>query len=288
MPSLRKAGSYTINTNILELKNENALHWKVVEYLRKYYPDAILMPGLGENQSTSWRRIDSWRKGYTAGSADLIIGIPNKDYNGFAMEFKTPQGTGVLDDEQQKDRHNLQNYKYKTLVSHDYDEICREIADYMSSVKFCCMYCKNNKFSHRFQSKESLHTHIKTMHRIDPETHERLQITYNKSTPVEDQYVLLSNVMFKVVSETTKRCRIKRLTTFNKLERDIDENISEVEVMFNPSRLVGKLENVEKDMLQIHDARYLSEDDVVHNKFTFYRLSVDGRINYTLKDMMKI
>ena len=94
--------------------------------------------------------------------------------------------------------------------------------------------------------------------------------------------------MFKVLCETTRRCRIKRLTTFNKLERDVDENISKVEVMFNPSRLVGKVENVEKDMLQIHDARYLSEDDVVRDKITFYRLSVDGRINYTLKDMMKI
>ena len=57
--------------------------------------------------------------------------------------------------------------------------------------------------------------------------------------------------------------------------------------MLIPSKLVGKVVNVEKDMLQIHDARYLSEEDVVHNKFTFYRLSVDGRINYTLKDMMK-
>jgi hypothetical protein len=125
----------------LELKNENAIHWKVVEHLRKYYPDAILIPRLGENQSTSWKRIDSWRKGYTAGSADLIIGVPNKDYNGFAMEFKTPQGPGVLDEKQQKYLQNLQHYKYKTSISHDYDEISREIADYMRSVKFCCMYC---------------------------------------------------------------------------------------------------------------------------------------------------
>ena len=53
LPSLRKTGSYTINTNILELKNENALHWKVVEYLRKYYPDAILMPDGKNNRPPS-------------------------------------------------------------------------------------------------------------------------------------------------------------------------------------------------------------------------------------------
>ena len=110
LPSLRKAGSYIINRNIWELKNENAIHWKVVECLRKYYPDAILIPRLGENQSTSWKRIDSWRKGYTAGSADLIIGVRNRGYNGLAMELKTPQGTGVLDEKQQKYLHTLQNY----------------------------------------------------------------------------------------------------------------------------------------------------------------------------------
>jgi hypothetical protein len=204
------------------------------------------------------------------------------------MEFKTPQGTGVLDEKQQKYLHNLQNYRYKTLVSHDYDEICREIADYMSSVKFCCMYCKNNKFSHRFQSKESLHTHIKTMHRIDPETHERLQVVFNKPTPVEDQYVLLGNTLFKIISETAKKCRIKRLSTFNKLEHDVDDNITEIEVMYNPSRLVGKIENIEKDVFLAYDARYMSEDDVIHHKFTFYRLTVDGRTNYTLKEMIRI
>ena len=288
LPSLRTTGSYTINRNILELKNENALHWKVVQYMRKYYPDILLIPGLGENQTTQRLRIDSWRKGYIPGSPDLIIPVPNKNYHGFALEFKTPLGTGRLSENQELYLNNIQMFNYKTLVSYDYDEICRSIADYMNSVKFSCMYCKKNRYAHSFQSKESLHTHIRTMHRIDPLTHEKLQISYNKPKPVEDQYVLLGNVMYKVLTETTRRCRIKRLTTFNKLERDVDENISEVAVMFNPSRLVGKVENVEKDVLQIHDARYLSEEDVVHNKFTFYRLSVDGRINYTLKDMMKI
>ena len=148
------------------------------------------------------------------------------------MEFKTPLGNGTLNDKQERYLNNIQMFKYKTLVSHDYDEICRVISDYMRSVRFSCMYCKNNKYANCFQSKQSLYTHIKTMHHIDPDTHERLQISFNKQTPVEDQYVLLGNVLFKILSETAKKCRIKRLTTFNKLERDIDENISEVEVMF--------------------------------------------------------
>ena len=87
------------------------------------------------------KRIDLWRKGYTAGSADLIIGVPNRDYNGFAMQFKTPQGPGVLDENQQKYPHDLQHYKPKTAISHGCDELSQEIADYMRSVKFCCMYC---------------------------------------------------------------------------------------------------------------------------------------------------
>ena len=78
------------------------------------------------------------------------------------------------------------------------------------------------------------------------------------------------------------------MSTFNKLEHDVDDNITEIEVMYNPSRLVGKIENIEKDVFLAYDARYMSEDDVIHHKFTFYRLTVDGRTNYTLKEMIRI
>ena len=52
--------------------NETDLHYKVVDLIRKYYPDSILVAGLGENQDTDVKRLDSYKKGYTRGQPDLI------------------------------------------------------------------------------------------------------------------------------------------------------------------------------------------------------------------------
>ena len=30
-----------------EMLNENHLHYKVMDFIRKYYPDALVIPGLG-------------------------------------------------------------------------------------------------------------------------------------------------------------------------------------------------------------------------------------------------
>ena len=45
--------------------NETGLHYKVVDLMRKYYPDSILVAGLGENQDTDDKRLDLYKKGYT-------------------------------------------------------------------------------------------------------------------------------------------------------------------------------------------------------------------------------
>ena len=39
--------------------NEYDLHTKVVEFIRRFYPEAIFTPGLGELQDTSGKRISS-------------------------------------------------------------------------------------------------------------------------------------------------------------------------------------------------------------------------------------
>ena len=44
--------------------NCSHLHNKVVEYIRCFYPGAIIAVGLGENQDTCEKRINSWEKGY--------------------------------------------------------------------------------------------------------------------------------------------------------------------------------------------------------------------------------
>ena len=39
------------------IENETDLHFKVVQYIRHVYPDAIIIDGLGENQDTAAKRI---------------------------------------------------------------------------------------------------------------------------------------------------------------------------------------------------------------------------------------
>jgi hypothetical protein len=53
----------------------------------RFYPDALIIAGLGELQVTSSKRINCWRKGYQKGQPDIIVGNPNKKYVGFCIDF---------------------------------------------------------------------------------------------------------------------------------------------------------------------------------------------------------
>ena len=63
LPSIRKYGYYKLfdnpNNKMFKIANEMGLHCKVVHLIRNYYPDAIMVAGLGENQDTSYKRIIS-------------------------------------------------------------------------------------------------------------------------------------------------------------------------------------------------------------------------------------
>ena len=45
-------------------------------------------------------RSEAYKKGYVGGHPDILIVNPNKQYNGFAIELKTPKGTGSISDKQ--------------------------------------------------------------------------------------------------------------------------------------------------------------------------------------------
>ena len=83
-----------------KIENETDLHVKVVSFLKKRYPHSLFTITLGENQHASAMRIDSYKKGYLRGSPDLIINNFFKHYSGFAIEFKSPKGNGVLSPDQ--------------------------------------------------------------------------------------------------------------------------------------------------------------------------------------------
>ena len=136
LPSIRKTGTYTArNHRSLDgeqmcLLSENDLHFKVVEYIRKYHPNTLIIAGLGEFQRTLVLRIEGWKKGYTAVQPDIIITDTSNGYTGFAIEFKTPRGTGGVSPKQFSVLYRLEERGYRTLISNDYTEIVVEIHKY--------------------------------------------------------------------------------------------------------------------------------------------------------------
>jgi len=44
---------------MFKIENEFDLYTKVVEYIRRFYPESIIVATLGENQDTSTKRINS-------------------------------------------------------------------------------------------------------------------------------------------------------------------------------------------------------------------------------------
>ena len=106
LPSIRTFGDYKLfdnpNNKMFKIENEMDLHCKVVHLIRNFYPDAIMVPGLGENQDTSSKRIDSWKKGYKKGQPDLMILNYHKDYNGLCIEFKSPTNIYQISDAQRE------------------------------------------------------------------------------------------------------------------------------------------------------------------------------------------
>ena len=168
LPSIRKTGRYDYcidhkynNTLTFKIENEMDLHVKVVPFLKKRYPHSLYTVTLGENQDTVHKRIDSFKKGYLHGSLDLIINNLHKHYSGFAIEFISPKGNGVLSPDQSMILLQYQNNGFKTLVSNDYDQIIEQIIEYFREVRILCSYCPR-----RFVSSQSLKNHINGFHKL--------------------------------------------------------------------------------------------------------------------------
>ena len=146
LPELRQNGHYSCNRKShnrlqLQLMNETDLHCKVVDYIRTFHPDAILVAGLGELQDTDGRRIQSWRKGYTKGQCDLMVMNRSAKWTALALEFKTPANTGKVTPEQRRFLDELAKAGFRVLISNSYDEICNEIRDYFRSTRALCQEC---------------------------------------------------------------------------------------------------------------------------------------------------
>ena len=141
--------------------NETDLHYKVVGMIRRFYPDSILIAGLGENQNTEDKRLDSYRRGYMKGQPDLMVLKYHKDFKGLGIKFKSSTGNYRVSDAQKEMKKRYVNNSYAYILCNAYDKICKGIHEYMKGIRVLCKYC--NKL---FHNKETLKTHCKKIHRI--------------------------------------------------------------------------------------------------------------------------
>ena len=145
LPSIRKFGYYKLfdnpNNKMFEIENEMDLHCKVVELIRNFYPNALLVPGLGENQDTPDKRINSWKKGYMRGQPDLMVLNYHKDYKGLCIEFKSPTNNYSVTESQIKMKEKYCNNEYAFILSNDYDKISKLVHKYFAGVRIPCEYC---------------------------------------------------------------------------------------------------------------------------------------------------
>ena len=166
LSSIRKYGQYKLFDSpcnkMIMISNETDLHYKVVDLMRRYYPDTILVAGLGENQDTEDKRLDSYKKGYMRGQPDLMVLDYHKDYKGLCIEFKSPTNNYHVSEAQLEMKKKYVNNGYAFILSNDYDKISKNIHEYMKGIRVPCKYCIK-----QFLNKDTLKMHYKIIHRIE-------------------------------------------------------------------------------------------------------------------------
>ena len=106
------------NTQI-QLVNEEDLHKKVVVFIRRFHPEVIIIPGLGEYQTNTTLRASCYNKGYSGGQPDILIINSHRYYQGLALEMKTPTGKGRLSHNQNEYLSKLELSGYKCIIAND-------------------------------------------------------------------------------------------------------------------------------------------------------------------------
>jgi prophage antirepressor-like protein len=156
LPSIRKTGQYSMSLPIkkqIAIFNEKDLHYNVIKFIRNNFHDPIIIAGLGEHQTTSDLRVDSFCKGYTKGQPDILLLNYHKYFNGLAIELKTPKGNGEISDYQEIFLSRLNDNNYK-IVSNDYTNIIMELIEYKKHLMYHCKLC-----SRHFCSNDSRNKH---------------------------------------------------------------------------------------------------------------------------------
>jgi hypothetical protein len=146
----------------ISIMDEKDLHYKVIHFMRNYLKEAIIVPGLGEYQTTSNIRCDAFKKGFQGGQPDIMLLNYHNKYNGLCIELKSPTGKGVISENQHNYLNVLENNNFKTLISNDYDDILVQIMKYSMGIRYLCKHC-DRKFTKSYTRDK----HYKYYHKVN-------------------------------------------------------------------------------------------------------------------------
>ena len=136
LPEIRKTGRFVRHEQV-SLMCETDLHYKVISFVRRFFPEAVIIPGLGELQDTEEKRKDGWSKGYKSGQPDIILLNRTRSASGLALELKTPLCQRNPSTNQEAFLLAMRKCGYETLVSNCYDEIVVKILEFREASRRC-------------------------------------------------------------------------------------------------------------------------------------------------------
>mgnify|MGYP000058562671 CR=1 FL=1 len=117
----------------ININSEEQLQREVVKYLKK--TDILFTATLGEYLESPKSRRNANKDGYYRGISDILILTPSEQYNGMAIEFKSPKGTGNLTPKQRMTLSKLKiECGYFVLLSNDFVEIITLLTKYINGI----------------------------------------------------------------------------------------------------------------------------------------------------------
>ena len=118
----------------LEIISESDLHLQIVNYMKLYYPDTLLM-SLPIDKISKESIPAAMKYGYQKGMPDILIIHNTQHYSGLALELKRPKPSFLTQasDHQIDVLNKLQKQRFKCIISNDLLHIIREITLYLSS-----------------------------------------------------------------------------------------------------------------------------------------------------------
>ena len=118
----------------MNLTNEDQLHRKVIDFIKTYFPEAIIVSGC-VSQTTDQLRLTSYMKGYIAGQPDILVLNDHPFCRGLAIDLKSPTGKGTVSTKQVDYMKTLEKCLWSCIVSNNYDDILIRIVRYFDDIR---------------------------------------------------------------------------------------------------------------------------------------------------------